>query len=168
MLTQSLVRDLFDYDRKTGIVTNRKYRGGRSGKAGSVVGSPHGEGYLTVMIQGRNYLLHQVIWMYVHGVMPEADLDHKDGDRSNNRLKNLRPATRTENNQNMAIRSDNTSGEIGVCRVGERWRARVTVGQKHFHAGYHDTVELATAAYLTAKAKHHTFNPVPRHLTSKL
>lgn len=128
MITQALVRELFNYDPETGILSNRKYRGGgRSGKAGSPVGSPHPAGYLSAMVEGKNYLIHRLIWLYVHGVFPPEDIDHHDGDRANNRIGNLRSASRTENNQNMAVRSDNTSGVTGVWRVGGRWRARVTV-----------------------------------------
>jgi hypothetical protein len=168
MITQSLVRDLFDYDPKTGLLTNRTYRGGRSGRAGSIAGSPHIDGYLSVMVAGKNYMLHRIIWLHTYGYLPEEDVDHRDGNRSNNRLTNLRLASRTENNQNMAIRSDNTTGVFGVSRVGSKWRARVTVAGKHFHAGYHPTKEAATAAYLAAKARHHVFQPVPRHLISNL
>jgi hypothetical protein len=91
-------------------------------------------------------------------------LDHRDGVRTNNRLANLREATRSENCQNAAKRNDNTSGFTGVWPVGKRWRAKVAVDGVERHAGYFATKELAQAAYLATKAELHKFQPIPREL----
>lgn len=162
MLTYSQAQALFAYDPATGVVTARIHRGRQSPKVGEPVGSLNRDGYLTVMVARRNYMLHVVAWLLVHGCYPANDLDHRDGHRANNRLSNLRPATRSENNQNMARRSDNTSGEPGVWQVRGRWRVRVTSHGTNHHVGYFDTLAEAKAARLAAKAKLHYFQPVPR------
>ncbi len=161
MLTQTELQALFHYDPLTGIFTALTSRRGGC-RIGSVVGSPHVAGYLTVMVEGKNYLLHRLAWFYTYGVWPLNDTDHRDGVRSNNRLKNLREATRVENCQN-TLWNPGKSGYLGASKVGHRWRVQIKSGNKKHHIGYFDTPELANEAYLAAKAELHTFQPVPRN-----
>lgn len=161
MITQAQLRALLHYNRTTGVFTRRVDVPG-GGKKGDVAGSPHKAGYLTVMIAKRNYLLHRLAWLYVKGEFPPFDIDHRDGVRSNNVWKNLRRATRSQNNQNMAQRCDNTSGMPGVCKVGNRWRARITEHGRHHHGGYHGTFEEACSAAARLKAEVHKFQPTHR------
>lgn len=161
MLTQARLKELLSYDPLTGEFTNIKSGKGRK-PVGAVVGSVGNSGYVTSMVDGKNYLHHRLAWLYIHGAFPSADLDHRDGVRANNALANLRPATRAENCQNATIRSDNASGQTGVCPVGKRWRVKVCVGGRERHVGYFVTKELAQLAYLSAKSEMHEFQPVPR------
>ena len=161
MLTQARLKELLSYDPLTGEFTNLKSGRGRK-PIGAVVGSTSNSGYTTSMVDGKNYQHHRLAWLYVHGSFPPADLDHRDGVRANNRLANLREATRSENCQNAARRNDNTSGMTGVWSVGKRWRAKVCVDGRERHVGYFPTKEIARAAYLAAKAELHKFQPVPR------
>ena len=161
MLTQARLKELLSYDPLTGEFTNLKSGKGRK-PVGAVVGSTSNSGYTTSMVDGKNYQHHRLAWLYVHGSFPPADLDHRDGVRANNRLVNLREATRSENCQNATKRADNTSGETGVWPVGKRWRAKVCVDGRECHVGYFPTKELAREAYLAAKAEMHKFQPVPR------
>jgi hypothetical protein len=116
------------------------------------------------MIDGKNYQHHRLAGLYTHGRFPPADLDHRAGDPANTRLRNLREATRSENCQNAALKSNNSTGQTGVWPVGNRWRARLTVNGKHHHLGYFSDKKDADAAYLDAKTRHHEFQPVPREL----
>ena len=166
MITCSELKKLLSYDPLTGVFTNRVTRG--RAKAGAVVGSPHVDGYLTVMLAGKNHMLRRLAWLYVTGRSPTNDIDHADGDRDNNRFTNLRAATRAENCQNATLKSNNRSGITGVWKVGLRWRARVSVEGVHTHVGYFDTKEEAEGARLAAKARLNKFQPVPRNLLSKL
>lgn len=161
MLTQARLKELLSYDPLTGEFTNIKSGKGRK-PIGSVVGSTSNTGYVTSMIDGRNYQHHRLAWLYVHGYFPPEDIDHVDGIRTNNRLANLRLASRWQNCQNADRRSDNTSGYRGVCPVGSRWRATITaLGCRH-NLGYFDTAEDAGRAYLDAKRRVHNFQPIPR------
>lgn len=161
MLTQTRLKELLAYDPLTGEFTNLKSGKGRK-PVGTVVGSTSSSGYTTSMVDGKNYQHHRLAWLYMHGSFPPADLDHRDGVRDNNRLANLRPATRSENCQNAALKSNNRTGQTGVWPVGNRWRARLTVNGKHHHLGYFAEKPDADAAYLDAKTRHHEFQPVPR------
>lgn len=165
MLTQARLKELLSYDPLTGEFTNIKRGKGRK-PVGSIVGSMNNTGYKTSMVDQKNYLHHRLAWLYVHGYFPPEDIDHIDGVRTNNRLENLRLASRYQNCQNSAVRSNNTSGFVGVHAVGKRWRASITaLGHTH-NLGYFDTSEEAGTAYLEAKRRVHKFQPAPRSIPS--
>jgi hypothetical protein len=93
--------------------------------------------------------LHQAVWLYHHGYIPEM-LDHIDGDTRNNRIENLRECTNGQNQFNSRRKSNNRSGFKGVAyRSGyrQKWEARVTVGGKRHILGRFDTPEEAALAY---------------------
>ena len=165
MLTQARLKELLSYDPLTGEFTNIKSGKGRK-PVGTVVGSAHKDGYVTSMIDGKNYLHHRLAWLYVHGYLPPADIDHRHGDRANNKLINLREAARFENCQNDALKTNNQCGITGVHRVGQRWRANITVHGHRTNLGYFSTANEAQSAYLAAKAELHNFQPIPRELLS--
>lgn len=160
------LRSLFSYEPETGIVTRRRHAG-TTARAGQVVGSLSGNGYLIVGIARRRLPLHRVIWALVHGSWPSDQIDHINGVKTDNRFCNLRAADRAQNSQNIAIRTDNTSGHIGVSffRRRQMWQAYINVRGKRENLGYFDTAEAAASAYLVAKQRLHTFNPVPRFLS---
>jgi len=161
ILTQARLRELFDYDPETGVMTRRISTAPRA-QAGQIVGTPDGSGYLRISIGGKKFRLHRLIHMYVHGAWPEHDIDHRDRNRSNNRLLNLRPATRAENCQNSGIPAHNTSGFKGVSwsKTMHKWEARISVANHGKVLGYFKTRELASAAYQTAKLIYHPTAPV--------
>lgn len=105
-------------------------------------------GYVIFSIFKRLYKAHRVAWAIYHGEWPDRHLDHIDGNRSNNRISNLRVVSRTENNMNMARKSTNTSGQTGVSRTksGMRWRARIQANGKAKTIGSFATKEQAIAA----------------------
>lgn len=148
------VRDLFDYDAHTGILTRRVYRHG--GKGPPIYGrlaTTHDKstGYLKCNVENRNWLAHRVIWLWVTGEWPTSNIDHDDTDKTNNRWKNLRVATQSQNIGNSKHRINNTSGYKGVffCEGNKTnpWRAVISAhGQTH-HLGYFSDQMLAVAAY---------------------
>lgn len=156
-LSQSRLKQLFVYDPETGVLTRRITTSSRA-KAGAVVGTDDGAGYLQVNINHKKYRLHRVIFCYMTGSWPEGDVDHDDRDRSNNRWKNLLPATRAENCCNKSLPSHNTSGFIGVSwsEAMLKWESRITKNNKANVLGYFDTPQLASAAYLAAKPAFHS------------
>lgn len=88
--------------------------------------------------------------------MPEHFIDHIDGDKSNNRLANLRDVCRSVNGQNQrkAMR-DNKSGKLGVSVIGARFRALIVVDGKQRYLGTYDDAEAAHEIYLAEKRKFH-------------
>jgi len=151
-----LLRKLFRYDPEEGLL----FRGSR--RAGYIDKS---SGYMRVYVRGYGHpLLHRVAWALYTGKWPEDRVDHRDGNLANNRFANFRPATMPEQQQNKALYHNSKSGFPGVIwhvRL-KRWQAHIQVDHKKRHLGYYDTKEEAYAAYLTAKAELHTFQPTPR------
>ena len=99
------------------------------GKAGDIVGNPHNAGYLRLRVDGKYWLAHRVVWAIVHGTLADGEVDHKNGNRRDNRPDNLRIATRTGQMCNTAKMTSNTSGMKGLwyeARRG-RWRGRINL-----------------------------------------
>jgi hypothetical protein len=94
-------------------------------------------GYFSGRILGKPYRAHRVAWAIFLGAWPESDIDHINGKRSDNRIANLRTATRQENGKNCAIGIKNTSGTIGVSWHSRDlvWTAQVNKNGKHKHIG---------------------------------
>lgn len=97
----------------------------------------HAYGYRTGCVLRVQVTAHRVIWAIVHGEWPEADIDHINGIRDDNRLANLRSVTRQENMKNQKIRSTNTSGVVGVYwkKLEGLWEARIFADGKLLFLG---------------------------------
>lgn len=154
-LTAERVRELFDYDPATGILV-AKITGSKR-YAGSTIGtvstnSRCGHKALVFSVDGRNYLVHRVIWLLVYGVWPTHTIDHINGISTDNRLSNLRDVTQLENSRNKPLISSNTSGVTGVSwrESKGKWRAHITVMKKNIHLGYFKSKEDAISARLNA------------------
>ena len=142
------VNELVDYDKETGSFMWKVYRGGKA-KAGTQAGSVRPDGYHAICIDLRSYKSSRLAWMIVTGEDPvEFDIDHINGDSSDNRFCNLRLATDHQNCANRKKRSDNKSGFKGVYQMGNKWAAQITAQNKRKHIGVFDTPEIAHAAYL--------------------
>lgn len=165
-LTQARLKELLSYDPETGVFLHRTPRGRR--KVGDPCGTPGAAGYTALRVQGRNYRRHRLAWLYVTGSWPEVEIDHRNGDRRDDRFHNLRACTRAENQQNRASARKSASPYLGVSRSPSpgRWRAQIKVGGDVRALGTFDTEEEAHQAYLTAKAQLHTFQPTPRITTT--
>jgi hypothetical protein len=102
------LRAKFIYDPDTGEFRFREDSYRRSGKrmillrrAGDLAGGKPVEGrYRVITIDGVNYPAHRLAWLYVTGRWPHPEIDHIDGDRTNNRFANLREVTHSENMRN--------------------------------------------------------------------
>lgn len=115
--------------------------------------SDDGKGYRIGAIFGRLYNAHRVVWALVHGAWPDEQIDHINGDRSDNRLANLRCASVRENARNTKRPAHNSSGVIGVnwraCK--SKWRAYIAVNRHTLHLGYFDSFEAAVTARRSAE-----------------
>ena len=103
-------------------------------------------GYRHGCIFGLPMKAHRVAWAIFHGAWPVNDIDHVDGCKTNNAIANLRDVDRQTNCQNKSLRSDNSSGEVGVSLGRGRWRARIHVDGKERFLGGFGTKEEAIAA----------------------
>lgn len=136
--------ELLDYNPET-----REFTRCSTGKRAEVA-TP--EGYLLIRLDGHSLSAHRLAWIYFYGEAPPKMIDHKDGDKANNRIANLRPANNSQNGANSERPSNNTSGFKGVClyRKLGRYAARITFKGKSHHLGMYDTPEEAHAAYVHA------------------
>lgn len=150
------VRELLDYDPETGIFrwkvnVGDKMRAGS--RAGASTGNTHG--YRRLTINYKRYYEHRIAWLHVHGVMPTLHIDHIDCNKSNNRIANLRQATRSQNLGNARLRKTSTSGFKGVCWHNQqrKWKASIRCDKKVEFLGLYETAKEAHDAYVRAAGR---------------
>lgn len=145
--SQARLRDLFNYDPSTGIVTWRISTSSRV-KVGSVAGTPSGN-RLIVSCDRASYKLHRVIWKWMTGHEPPAQIDHEDVNGHNNIWTNLRAATNSLNSANRRAQSNSSSGMKGAYfhPSSGLWQSRIQKDGIDYPLGYFKTKELAHAAY---------------------
>jgi len=146
-LTQELLKERLTYDPETGSLVWRTnwYKA----LAGAEAGRLMEDGYRRIGLYGGAYLAHRLIWLYVHGRWPEEEIDHINRQRDDNRLVNLREASRGENVRNQ--RRYNKTGYAGTYKISKnRWVAQIKVAGKSLHLGTFDTPEAAHETYIKA------------------
>lgn len=157
VLTQERLKEILNYDPETGIFF-WKTSVGKKIKAGDIAGCITRYSRMQICIFGKRYLSHRLAWLYVHGNWPKNQIDHKNGNPSDNRIDNLRDVTDAQNKQNRhRPNSNNKLCFLGVCARGMKFRARIIVDGKTYWLGTFSTPELAQAAYLSGKRKYHGF-----------
>lgn len=150
------IRGLLDYDPETGEFRWKVTRGGKAPK-GALAGCLSGDGYRRIMVEGQNLFAHRLAWYMATGEDPAAmQVDHINGDRADNQLRNLRLATHAENLHNSAgwRKRDGYKGAYQAHSTG-RWEARIMARGQKRHLGTYDTAEEAHAAYVTAAKELH-------------
>lgn len=117
--------------------------------------SKNSDGYFCGKLLGASIKAHAVIWAYCRGEWPDGEIDHIDGDRGNNRIENLRCVDKSTNQRNASLRTDNTSGQVGVSfnKASNRWQARINNNGERVFIGSFVSFEAAVAARKNAEAK---------------
>lgn len=153
MITADEARQLLRYDPETGAFAWVKRRKGQRETPGTV----NPRGYLVVTLNAKHYLVQRLAFLLHTGKWPEHVAEHEDGDKLNNRWRNLRDVPQVHNVENQRrARSDNTLGVLGIERSkGGRFAARIRVKGRRIGLGTFDTKELAHAAYVAAKRELH-------------
>lgn len=113
MLTQERLKEVLLYDPTTGLFTNRIQRGKR-GTPGKKSGYLNPLGYRVIRIDSENHHAHRLVWLYFYGNFPSQLIDHVNGDRDDNRIINLRPASYKQNAENQKLHVTNNSGHRGI------------------------------------------------------
>lgn len=157
-LTQERLKELLHYDPDTGVFLWATRPARSKVVVGSIAGCKSGNDYLVIQVDGRLYLSHRLAWLYVHGLFPDLDVDHMDGVRSNNRIANLRLASKKANAHNVRrAHADSTSGILGVWKNKGRnkWTSAIKFDGKIHRIGSFETSKEAQEAYLKAKREFH-------------
>lgn len=164
-LTQDYVRSILNYCPKTGNF-HWRYRPDRNqawntrcaGKPTGTIGwaGKNKKKYILLRIDDVLHKAHRVAWLYIYGEMP-LFIDHRDGDGINNAIDNLRNATRSQNQCNRGVQSNNTSGFKGVSynKRLSKWHAYIKLENKRRHIGFYESVAAAKEAYSSAALKYH-------------
>ncbi len=158
-LTAEEVRSRLNYDTKTGNLIWIMPPKNNSHLLGKIAGCKYSNQYTSIKLAGRGqFLAHRLVWLWVHGEWPKEYLDHINGDRSDNRIENLRKATRSLNSENQrTVHSNNKTGFLGVSWRDDikSYRAQIKVNSKVINLGRFQDPEAASQAYLAAKRKLH-------------
>lgn len=155
------LKELLTYDPETGDLRwrLRVFSNGKTFRkqAGKIAGGIDRGGYRLLRIDSTAIAAHRVAYAMMTGAWCDRDIDHADGDASNNRWSNLRPASTSQNLMNARLRDDNASGVKGVsrCRQTGRWAAELHANGRKIWLGRHDTLEQARAARDEAARLHH-------------
>lgn len=150
-LTVSRLREVLEYNPETGLWTWLSTLSIRR-VSGSQAGELKKNGYIFIGIDCERYRAHRLAWFYVYGKWPQYQIDHINGNRSDNRLVNLRLATNKENSTNRDKNRNNTSGFKGVFwnKRSKKWTAKINNGSKQIHLGnFYDPLD-AHNAYIKA------------------
>jgi hypothetical protein len=149
------LREVLNYDPDTGIFRWLICAG--SSSAGRVAGGRTLDGYNQIRIDGVMHRSNLLAWMYMTGEWPSEFVDHENRIKHDDRWKNLRLATRSQNAMNRESQSNNTSGAKGVNVVNKKskpFRCRIKADGKHIHLGYFATLEEAEKVYIEASKRY--------------
>ena len=158
VLTQERLKELLHYEADTGVFIWSSARG--SSGAGRIAGSLRPDGYRQIQVNGKSYQEHRLAWLYAYGEFPSGKkclIDHIDGNKTNNRLDNLRACSDFENQRNTRKRVTNTSGFKGVSwdKKSKKWQAQIYIDGKKRTVGRYSIKEDAHAARCAVAEKVH-------------
>lgn len=113
-------------------------------------------GYYSVNLNRKRLLVHRILYKMRTGEEPEQ-IDHIDGNKTNNYQENLRPATNSENGRNRGLQKNSTSGFKGViaCRRSGKWRVKIMLNGKHIYGGLYDRPEDANLEAIQLRKQFH-------------
>jgi hypothetical protein len=151
-VTGTLLDMFLSYNPDTGMFI-RKLSTNSKSRAGDYVTVKNDEGYIIVTVMGARLRAHRVAWVWMTGRWPELDIDHINGDRSDNRFLNLRQATRSQNLQNAGLRLSNKTGHKGVhfCHERQKYVAQIKINKWPKVLGRFQTLEAAIEARQAAE-----------------
>lgn len=138
------LEELFTYNPETGDLF-RKYK-----KNQKLIKKNTSRGYLRPAVDGQKYYAHRICWKLYYGVCPDDQIDHINGDTSDNRIENLRIASQQENCKNRSQQKNNTSGNTGVTwnKASGKWQASISVDGKLKYLGiFTDKIDAIYARY---------------------
>ncbi len=136
------------YNEATGDITVIKKYNRKKNIGDKVFFSNDKDGYKIGSFLGREFKAHRIAWFLYYGIWPEFIIDHIDRNPSNNKISNLRAATKSLNALNSKLRIDSSSKHTGVSwkKDKKKWKSYITIDGKQKHLGYYDDIEGAILA----------------------
>lgn len=170
-ITQEYLSECLDYDQETGdlvwkirplshfhCVKNAENWNTEHALniAGNVIKNVSNKSYLTINISSAQFLAHRLIFVIMSGSWPKLEVDHIDGNGLNNAWSNLREASKTENNRNARLRSDNPSGRLGLIKPKNRkkWMASIGVNGETIILGWYKSKQAAIIRRIAGELKY--------------
>ena len=155
-ITGTNLEMFLSYDPKTGTFRRNLTTGSRV-RAGDIAKKLNDQGYVEIVILNTRLRGHRIAWAWMTGEWPKEDIDHINGDRSDNRFSNLRAVNRSQNLQNTGIKKRNKSGVPGVhfCNERMKWVAQIKINKKPTVLGRFYKFEDAVAARWNAQEIHY-------------
>jgi len=154
ILSKEYVLSQLFYDRERGefrwVVPKRGI------KPFSIAGHTNDQGYSIICLDSKKHRAHRLVWLCETGEFPQEEIDHIDGDRSNNHISNLRTVSRAENKRNIGKPINNKSGYQNVLWYPplNKWHVQISKNGKRIHIGYYFTLNEAVDARDAALAKY--------------
>lgn len=148
-----LLSECIDYFPDTGKFFWKKSQG--NVKVGTEI-NQYNSHYPKVNVNKKQIYLHRLAWILFYKEVPVGMIDHINGNRCDNRIKNLRLATPSLNNQNLQkAKANNKSGFLGVSyhKKSKKWRSTIRIGGKCKSLGYYESKEIAALVYMFALEK---------------
>ncbi|NBW23602.1 MAG: Pathogenesis-related transcriptional factor and ERF protein [Caulobacteraceae bacterium] len=150
------VAKILDYNPKTGKFF-RKINTGSFGRIGEVLGYTTKRGYRKTSVCNIQLYDHQLAWLLFYSKWPDRQIDHINGNRSDNRISNLREATVSQNALNRSYQSNSKTKYKCINWKPDRKKYRVKIGvnKKYYHIGYFVNLDEAIKARDIAIKKLH-------------
>lgn len=155
-LTAEVLRQHLSYDETSGNFFRKTKTG--TAKIGDIAGWIEPHGYRKISIGSRKYYAHRCAFLYMTGAWPTDDIDHIDGNPSNNAWSNLRQVPHAVNLQNLkSARKDNKTGLLGVSfhKQANKFVAYIAVDGRQFYLGLFASEQEAFDAYVAKKRELH-------------
>lgn len=148
-------KELLDYDPETGLFRWRERRSG-PGKKGWFAGCKSSTGHCQIKVDGRTLKAHRIAYYIIYGELPPG-IDHINEIKTDNRIANLRSATRSQNKANISRVCTNTSGVRGVSwhEQSQKWRAQIKVDGKVQYLGLFDCIHKGAQARRDAELEYY-------------
>jgi hypothetical protein len=152
-IKQEVFRKALDYDPDTGIFLwkpkIKRYKDGfRPWSSQNPAGYQHPDGYRMINFEGKGYMEHRIAWVYINGPLEfQQEIDHINGIKNDNRIANLRTATRGQNVHHTPLSRKNKSGFKGVCLHRGRWEVNIGKNGRQTYVGSASTPEEAAEIY---------------------
>ena len=154
-MTQDELKAILSYNQETGIFTwiNSPRRGFNGKQAGYLTY----DGYISITVNKKHIMAHRLAWFYIYGIMPKDMIDHINGNKTDNKISNLREATNQQNQRNSKISKRNTSGIKGIswCESRKKWEVTININKKNKKLGYFEDLEFAELLIFEAREKYH-------------